>query len=132
MIHCHAGCSTDAIAEAVGLTTAMLFDDWTGTPPSCPPARRFDPTPKAAPAKPKQPSVLVATYDYTDADGALEYQVRRYEPKTFRQYRPDPANPGQWISNLQGVTRYPYRYPELVAAIERGELVYVVKGEKDA
>ena len=133
IIHCHAGCSTGAIAEAVGLTIAMLFDDWTGTAPPAVhrPARRFDPTPKA-PVKPKQAPVLVATYDYTDAHGTLEYQVRRYEPKTFRQRRPDPTNPGQWISNLQGVTRYPYRYPDLVAAIERGELVHVVEGEKDA
>ena len=135
MVHCHSnkGCDTEAITKAVGLTTAMLFDDWTGTAPPAVhrPARRFDPTPKA-PAKPKQAPVLVATYDYTDAHGTLEYQVRRYEPKTFRQRRPDPTNPGQWISNLQGVTRYPYRYPELVAAIDNGETVHVVEGEKDA
>ena len=32
---------------------------------------------------------IVAAYDYTDADGALLYQVLRLEPKSFRQRRPD-------------------------------------------
>ena len=32
---------------------------------------------------------IVATYDYTDADGKLLYQVVRLEPKGFRQRRPN-------------------------------------------
>jgi hypothetical protein len=32
---------------------------------------------------------VVATYDYTDDKGGLLYQVVRYEPKSFRQRRPD-------------------------------------------
>ena len=38
---------------------------------------------------------IVAVYDYRDADGTLLYQVVRYEPKTFRQRRPD--GNGGWI-----------------------------------
>ena len=37
----------------------------------------------------KRKSRIVATYDYTDADGSLLYQVARYDPKDFRQRRPD-------------------------------------------
>ena len=37
------------------------------------------------PGRPRQ----VAAYAYTDADGALLFEVVRFEPKTFRQRRPD-------------------------------------------
>ncbi|SHF68746.1 protein of unknown function [Desulfofundulus australicus DSM 11792] len=75
---------------------------------------------------------IVATYDYRDVDGNLVYQVVRYEPKDFRQRRPDPANPGKWVWNMKGVSPLPYRLPELLAALERGETVFIVEGEKDA
>ena len=34
---------------------------------------------------------IVATYNYSDADGTLLFQVLRLEPKDFRQRRPDDA-----------------------------------------
>ena len=71
----------------------------------------------------------VAVYDYCDADGQLIYQVVREEPKDFRQRRPDPDNPGAWIRNIQGVTRLPYRLPELWAAVH--DTVFICEGEKD-
>ena len=46
---------------------------------------------------------IVATYDYTDADGKLLYQVVRYEPKDFRQRRPD-GNGGWTGSSMSGVS----------------------------
>jgi hypothetical protein len=67
----------------------------------------------------------VAVYPYTDALGTLAYEVVRFEPKAFRQRR---AN-GEW--NLHGVPRYPYRLPELMAALLTGQTVFIVEGEKD-
>lgn len=32
---------------------------------------------------------IVATYDYTDEAGTLLYQSVRYDPKDFKQRRPD-------------------------------------------
>jgi hypothetical protein len=57
---------------------------------------------------------IVATYDYNDADGTtLLYQTVRYEPKTFRQQRPDGR--GSWI--WKGPERaVPYRLPELLTS----------------
>jgi hypothetical protein len=43
--------------------------------------------------KPK--GTVIAKYDYTDENGKLLYQVLRYEPKNFRQWRPDGR--GGWI-----------------------------------
>ena len=40
-------------------------------------------------------SKIVATYDYRDAAGGLAFQVVRFEPKDFRQRRPD--GKGGWV-----------------------------------
>jgi hypothetical protein len=71
----------------------------------------------------------VATYDYTDEHGELLFQVVRYEPKAFRQRRPNGR--GGWEWSLGGVRRVLYRLPDLARAIQRGETIYVVEGEKD-
>ena len=105
-LYCHAGCRTEDVVKAAGLTMSDLFFDH------------------------KEPrSRITATYDYTDRDGALLFQVVRYTPKGFRQRRPD--GKGGWIWNLQGVRRVPYHLPELISA-DPSEPVYVVEGEKDS
>lgn len=73
---------------------------------------------------------LVATYDYLTADGELQFQVCRYEPKTFRQRRPDPENPGGWLWTVKGMDLVPYRLPELLTGDPK-ETVFVCEGEKD-
>jgi len=69
---------------------------------------------------------LVKTYGYTDAEGHLLYQVCRFEPKVFRQRRPNDAN--GWIWDLKGVQRVLYRLPEVLKTDE----IFLVEGEKDA
>jgi hypothetical protein len=73
---------------------------------------------------------IVATYDYTDAAGALLYQTVRFEPKGFCQRRPDGRDGWVWKDALGGVTRVPYRLPELLSAPTR--TLFIVEGEKDA
>src|SRR5262245_55268962 len=75
------------------------------------------------------PRRVVAVYDYRDEDGRLLYQTVRYEPKDFRQRRPD--GQGGWVYRLDGVRRVLYRLPELNTA-DRSRPVFVVEGEKDA
>ena len=83
------------------------------------------------PAIPAQPKA-VATYDYTDENGELLYQVVRYEPgengakKTFKQRRPDGR--GGWVWGLGDVRRPLYRLPRVV---QTDEVVWWVEGEKD-
>ncbi len=71
----------------------------------------------------------VESYDYTDENGTLLYQVIRYDPKDFRQRRPDGS--GGWIWNLRGTRRVLYRLPDVLAAVARGDRVFIVEGEKD-
>jgi hypothetical protein len=68
---------------------------------------------------------IVATYDYRDEEGTLLYQTVRYEPKGFRQRRPD--GNGGWVWNLDGVRLVPYRLPEW----KDKPYVYIAEGEKD-
>src|SRR3954470_18204556 len=91
----------------------------------------------AAPAKGKASTSgelgrVVAEYCYVDAVGELLYVATRFDPKGFRQKRPDPEKPGRWRWNLDGVRRVPYRLPELTAAITAGKALFLVEGEKDA
>jgi hypothetical protein len=74
-------------------------------------------------------SKIVATYDYTDEAGALLFQCVRYQPKDFRQRRPD--GKGGWIWGIQGIRRVLYRFPELLDGLKRGLPVIVTEGEKD-
>jgi hypothetical protein len=68
---------------------------------------------------------IVRTYDYTDAQGNLLFQVCRMDPKGFRQRRPGKG--GQWIWDLKGIEPVLFNLPEVVKASE----VLIVEGEKD-
>lgn len=83
-------------------------------------------TPKQRPQRREE----VAHYDYVDDQGRLLYQVVRFEPKDFRQRRPDGS--GGWAWDLHGVDRVLYRLPDVLAAARSGGVVWVVEGEKDA
>lgn len=77
--------------------------------------------------RPSPKSKIIATYDYVNGAGKMGFQVCRMEPKSFRQRRPDPQDPGKWIWNLEGITRLPYRLPEIL----KSDTVFIVEGEKD-
>ena len=111
LVHCQAGCPTESVLDAVGLTMADLMPD------------------RDRPAQPR----VVATYPYCDEHGQLLYEVRRIEPgpdgrsKTFRPYLPGASRAG-----LGDVRRVLYRLPEVIRAAGQGRTVYVCEGEKDA
>jgi hypothetical protein len=67
----------------------------------------------------------VAEYNYTDENDKLLFQVVRFEPKGFRQRRPD--GNGGWEWSLNGTRRVLHRLPE----VRKVKSVLVVEGEKD-
>jgi putative DNA primase/helicase len=69
----------------------------------------------------------------------LEFAVDRIErdgggkrKKSFRQKRPDPDHPGEWVFNVDGCRALPYRLPQLLRAIADGQPVFIVEGEGKA
>jgi hypothetical protein len=93
--------------------------------------------PDPPPAKPNGrggSKPILATYAYTDTDGALLFEVVRFDTadpdERFRQRQPD--GNGGWIWNVKGVPRVLYRVHELIAAVKAGQRVLVCEGERDA
>lgn len=78
---------------------------------------------------------IVATFDYTDEDGELLYQIVRKEPgkngntKDFVIRRPD--GNGGWIYKKGGVRIVPYRLHDLMKTRGQGPVV-IVEGEAHA
>ena len=101
LLHCHAGCSVQAVCSAAGIELRELFTDSGST--------------KGA----------VAEYSYSDESGRILYQVVRFEPKSFRQRRPDGR--GGWVWNLNGTRRVLYCLSDVLKA----KSVLIVEGEKD-
>jgi RecA-family ATPase/5S rRNA maturation endonuclease (ribonuclease M5) len=84
-------------------------------------------SPNSPTTRPK--AKIVATYDYHDEAGTLLFQVCRFDPKDFRQRRPD--GKGGWIWGLGDTRRVLYRLPDVLEGIAVGKTVFVVEGEKD-
>ena len=108
LLHCQAGCTVEAVCAAIGIGAKDLFPV------------------NGATVKPR----LVCAYDYHDRDGNLVFQVCRFDPKDFRQRRPD--GNGGWIKDVKGFQKVLYRLPEVREAVAECLTVYLVEGEKDA
>jgi hypothetical protein len=101
LLHCHAGCMKESVLAAAGLEMRDLFPDASSAPR------------------------IVAEYNYLDECGQLLFQVVRFNPKDFRQCRPDGNGGRSW--NLNGVRRVLYDLPDVLKA----KSVLVCEGEKD-
>lgn len=158
LIHCHAGCTAQAIVDSVGLKMSDLF---TETPVEGSQLQNQQQNKPHAQSQPK----IVATYDYVDQQGKLLFQTVRMEPKNFRQRRPFTQNGssyawglsegwykqykpgrGDWykLKRNENPAASPdhqylpeqltvlYRLPEVIEAIKQGRPIYICEGEKDA
>ncbi len=103
LVKCHAGCTFEEIVSAVAMDSSQFF------------SHKEKPPPKE----------FVAKYRYEDKDGKHAFDVIRYEPKDFRPQRPDGCY------SMDGVTRVPYRLPQMLEAIKEGKDILVLEGEKD-
>lgn len=112
LLHCHAGCTVEAICSALSIRISELF----------------------------VPDVKVerreTIYSYKDENGIEIYRKVRVEPgkngksKDFRLERVDET--GSIVYKIKGCRRVLYRLPELLQAISENKPVYLVEGEKDA
>jgi putative DNA primase/helicase len=113
LFHCHAGCSQDAVMEALRERGV-----W---------PKRSEREPGARPATYKGEPIFT-WYDYRRDDGSLAYIVGRTPSKQFPVFHPDGTygwKPGYGLGR-----RLLYRLPELMSA-EPAKVVLLVEGEKD-
>lgn len=118
LLKCHAGCTWDDIIRVSPIDAREL-------------APEDGPGRGRGTGNPWTDSKIVEVYDYRDPSGQLLFQTVRFDPKDFRQRRPDPSNKGKWIRNLDGVELVLYRLPELLRALAAGSGVFIAEGEKD-
>ena len=78
--------------------------------------------------KPNGQSVLVVSHPYVDENGETLFVVDRYEPKRFRQRKPD--GKGGWLSKLGDVRRVPDRLPKMIEAVACELPIFIAEGEK--
>jgi predicted transcriptional regulator len=107
LLHCHAGCPPEAICAALGLKLSDLF------------------TGNSSPAR------IVATYPYHDVAGKVLFEVVRYDPKDFKQRRPDATAIDGWTWNTKGVKKVLFRLPEILRDVPNGRFIFLCEGEKD-
>lgn len=111
-VKCHAGCDTAEVLAELDLQFSDLFAEG--------PSDKFN-----AGTNGHTKREIIAEYDYHDEQGTLLYQVVRYEPKEFRQRKPEGAG---WSWSVKGVRKVPYMLPEVVNSTGP---VFIVEGEKD-
>lgn len=117
LLHCHAGCDTRDILEAVGLS---FQDIGNHHPPKWREKLEFD-----------QGKKIEAVYDYQAADGTYLYSKVRFEGKELRYVTVDRKNDTyKYHKKTDGSTLY--NLPALIRAVREGYPVYMVEGEKDA
>jgi hypothetical protein len=106
VLHCHAGCSTTAVLEALRLT----YNDISA---------------------PRQHTPSHDThYLYTDSYNKPLFRVVRTPDKKFWQQRLTPE--GEWANGLGDTARVLYRLAEVQGAVVSKKPIWVVEGEKDA
>ena len=109
LLKCFAGCSTEEIVKALGLTMSDLF------PPNDKPQ--------------KKKADVLPTYFYTDEKGKIIFGIVRTPQKQFMAVHLDGDG---WAYGMGGANPTIYNLPKVIDAVNKGELVFVVEGEKDA
>lgn len=109
LLHCHAGCRTEDVLKALGLTMGDLFTDEAARPK-------------------REERRIVAVYRYTDAKGK-PFEVVKTDPKGFYQRQPD--GKGGYVNNLKGIVPTLYHQDELPQAIANGRIIFKMEGEED-
>ncbi len=145
LLHCHTGCSPDAILEAIGLGWSDLFPN---SPEggqekrSCPnpgsgqlrgdwPPSAAEPVPKSRASQAEPPPEQFGRpsheYVYQNAEGEPIGRVHRWDlPGGQKRFRPSARKSGRWQTGWPESPIPLYRLPELA----NESTVYIVEGEK--
>jgi hypothetical protein len=130
VIHCHKCDGNADFLAAIGWTEADLFDEPLDRTRDSPADDTWLPCTRHGHKR-------VAQYIYRDANGSVVHGVTRCDHKDFAQWRPEKATKSgrRWSLNDESGNRLvavvPYRLPELLAAKEADQVIWIAEGEKD-
>ena len=126
LIHCHAGCETKSILEAVGLRESDLFYDSNVT------KVKQDWKDRLEHSKRKK---IVEIYNYVDQNGKYLYSKIRFEKdengKKEMLYGVLNKEKDWFQYGLKGIHKTLYNLPEIREAAAQKRTIYYVEGEKD-
>ena len=138
LLHCFAGCTTEQVVTALGLTLSDLFSE-----PSPRPSRNGKPHGGSKPRTLATAEAAVAelarqfgrkpdkVWEYRNASGELVGLVLRWDTPAGKDIRPVARYPEGWRIGAMPIPRPLYRLPELLKAGPEQPIV-VCEGEKAA
>jgi replicative DNA helicase len=134
LVHCHAGCSHEAIVAALDLRASDLFPaDGARPAPRAKkpaPAGRSFPTVEALVADIARGRPVAKVWHYHDRDGAVVGAVVRIDEADGKMIRPAARMPdGSWVMKAMPAPRPLYRLP---AVLSSAGPIWVCEGEKAA
>jgi hypothetical protein len=113
LVFCHAGCSTEAVCGALGISASDLFVESLNNGNG---ARRE-----------------VASYTWVDANARAIAIHERFDTLVAGRWKKEmPWRRPDGKTGLGGIKLPPYRLPQLLNAITAGDVVLLVEGEKAA
>lgn len=124
LVYCHAGCDTQTVLQNVGLEIKDLFKENRTT------HLNWQDKIKVWQDKKKGPLKLEELYPYYNDNNNIIYYKARYEQKEIRHFRVL-NNEIIWKDVFQGVEKTLYNKSAIKTALEKGEPIYYVEGEKD-
>src|SRR3712207_2983249 len=126
LLHCHAGCATEDIVEALSLEMSDLFSK--NGRPSKPLAR--EDRPAEVRTVDELPGEIEDYYTFEDEEGNLLY-IQQHRGAYYRVVGFDEDGDPLLIKGLDDVEPVLFELPNLIRAAKAGETVYHLEGCKD-
>jgi putative DNA primase/helicase len=131
LVHCHAGCSTEQVVAALGLTMADLMPSGNGAKTPRPNGRGFATANEAVAVLEGKLGRRSALWTYRDAHGEPVGVIVRWDLPDGKTIRPVSRAGDRWTISAMSEPRPLYRLPEILAAPLDVPIV-IVEGEKSA
>ena len=139
LLKCHAGCSLEAVVDALGLRVSDLFplagqrsgNRATSAAPPPPAAKVHAEADEVAAELVRRHGEPAGRWEYHNANGELVGLVLRWDRPDGKLIRPVARIGGGWAERAMPTPRPLYKLPELLGTPSDAR-VYVVEGEKSA
>lgn len=121
LLHCHAGCKVNDILSKINLKMSDMYDNENNNKKTLSWQKRLELY------KNKE---IEATYTYTDKNNKYLYTKVRFKGKEIT-YGILNKEKDMLVLNLNNTPKQLYNLPNFLKAVQNGETVYFVEGEKD-